>query len=450
MVGGAARELTLFAAIGMLAGGLDDLLVDLLWMARACWRRHAIYSRYPRTTMATLSAPDAPGRLAIFVPAWREATVIGGMLRAALDRLDHRDYRVYVGTYPNDPATARAARALGDPRIRLVGGVRPGPTSKAECLNRLWHAMRADERASGVRVKAVVLHDAEDVVHPHELRLYDRMIERFDLVQIPVFPLPAHGPGLRARLVAAVYCDEFAEAHGRQLVIREAIGAGVPSAGVGCAIRRDMLERIAAASGGDPFDEGSLTEDYELGLRIAAYGGRGAFVAIPAQPGGLPVAVRAHFPETFDTAIRQRARWVTGIALAGWDRLRWRGAMAERWMRFRDRKAVLAAIVLAAGYAALAIALFCHAAGIAVAHAPFVPLLLRADGLLLAWRLAMRAAAVARVYGPAAGLWSMPRIVAANYIAVGAAMRAMLAYVPGRPVRWDKTSHVFPGTLPCD
>ena len=38
------------------------------------------------------------------------------------------------------------AYAAADPRVRLVGGTKPGPTTKAECLNRIWLAMLADER----------------------------------------------------------------------------------------------------------------------------------------------------------------------------------------------------------------------------------------------------------------------------------------------------------------
>ena len=52
------------------------------------------------------------------------------------------------------------------------------------------------------------------------------------------------------------------------------IGAALPLAGVGCAIRRDMIGRIAELRGGAPFDATSLTEDYELGLTIRALGGR--------------------------------------------------------------------------------------------------------------------------------------------------------------------------------
>lgn len=63
------------------------------------------------------------------------------------------------------------------------------------------------EAAEGATFKAVVLHDAEDVVHSAELRLFDRLIERFDLVQLPVMPLIA--PGRRG--VSATYLDEFAE-----------------------------------------------------------------------------------------------------------------------------------------------------------------------------------------------------------------------------------------------
>ena len=45
---------------------------------------------------------------------------------------------------------------------------------------------------------------------------------------------------------------------------------------------------------------------------------------------------------------------MTGIALSGWDRLGWSGGPAERWMRLRDRQSPLAAILIGAGYLALA------------------------------------------------------------------------------------------------
>lgn len=449
LLAGAARELGLFAAVGLAIGGLDDLAVDLLWIARSLWRRATIYSRFPRTTMANLPPPEAPGRIAIFVPAWHESAVIGPMLRAALDAIRHADYRIYIGTYPNDPATSEAIAALGDRRLRIVEGTRPGPTTKAECLNRCWRAMRDEEERTGIRTKAIVLHDAEDVVHRDELALYDRMIERFDLVQIPVLPLLAT-ESWWAHAISATYADEFAESHQKALVLREAVGAAVPSAGVGCAIGRAMMERIAEAGGGHPFSEGSLTEDYELGLRIRALGGRGAFVVMPTAAGRAPVAVCAHFPETMETAVRQKTRWIIGIACAGWDRLRWEGSLAENWMRLRDRRSLLAALILAASYVAPVPTLLCWMAGIGIDWPPIMAPLLAITTILLVWRLVLRAFFVSRTHGWREGVCSIPRVVIANIIEMRAAGRAILAYVPGELPLWDKTSHRFPDRPPCD
>lgn len=130
------------------------------------------------------------------------------------------------------------------------------------------------------------------------------------MVQLPVMPLPDP----RSRWVSGHYLDEFAESHAKDLVVREALRAAVPSAGVACAIDRQFLGRIAAANG-TPFDARCLTEDYELGHRIKALGGRGALVRVRSGDDRVVVATREHFPATFDAAVRQKSRWLTGIAL---------------------------------------------------------------------------------------------------------------------------------------
>ncbi|HEY0412925.1 MAG TPA: glycosyl transferase family protein [Allosphingosinicella sp.] len=435
-VGAAFREGTLFAGTGFLVLGLSDLAVDLIWIAL-------------KLSRPTVPAPQpaVPARIAVFVPAWDEAAVIGAMLRGALAAFGHAAIRVYVGCYPNDPATAAAVRAVADPRIRLVTGGGPGPTTKADCLNHLWEALLADEAAGAERADAVLLHDAEDVVHPAALPLIAGLIGSFDLVQIPVLPLADPG----SRWVAGVYIDEFVEAHSKELVVRQALGAGLPAAGVGCAFSRAALAAIAGRNHGHPFDSASLTEDYELGLRLAEAGGRSAFVRARDSAGSL-IATREYFPATLRAAVAQKSRWMCGIALAGWDRLGWRGGLAERWMRLRDRQAPLAALLLVAGYGALALWLALEARQAATGQAPpalphGLSLLLRANLALLAWRLALRGAFVAHAYGGAEGLRSIPRIVVANAIAMLAARAALSRYRAlrrtGRP-RWDKTRHVFP------
>lgn len=450
----AAHELMLFAGVGLLLGGIDDLAVDLIWIGRSLTRA----ARFPRRDCAaTLAPPERPGRIAVLIGAWDESAVIGAMLRHALATFDHGDYRLYVGAYPNDPATIVAVEevARGDDRVLLVIGTRNGPTTKADNLNRIWHALVRDEAACGTAFKAIVLHDAEDVVHSAELRIFDRLSERFDLVQLPVLPLVDRG----SRWIGGHYCDEFAEAHGKQLVVREAIGAGMPSAGVGCAISRAALQRIADAGGGDPFDADSLTEDYEIGLRMADFGGRGIFVRLPAAGGRSPVAVRAYFPATLAAAVRQKTRWMTGIALSGWDRLGWRGGVAETWMRLRDRRAVLAAIILAAAYAALLLTVVSAGGRYALGDPGFVPpsprmaLLLEINLALMLWRIAMRVAMVRLAYGWGEAWRAVPRMLIGNIIAMMAARRALFFYLglrALRPIAWDKTRHVFPDSVPAE
>ena len=445
-VDGVARETMLFAAIGFVLGGIDDLAMDCAWA----------WTRFMRKSGARAMLDDftitAPRPIAVFVAAWDEATVIGAMLRASLARFDYPDYRLYVGTYPNDRATIAAVAdvAVDDDRVRLVIGEVDGPTTKADCLNTLWRALLCAEAQGAAPAAAVVIHDAEDVVHPAELRVFDALIGDHAVVQLPVLPLVDRG----ARLVSGHYADEFADAHARALVVRQALGAGLPLAGVGCAIERAMVERIAQARGGDPFDADSLTEDYEIGLRIAALGGRGVLARVRERPGGPLVAVRAYFPATLGAAVRQKARWMTGIALAGWDRIGWGRALdwRDHWMRMRDRRAPVAVLVLAAAYIALlawGASLLAHALGDggALPLSDAMVLLLRINGALLAWRLVARAGFTAYAYGWREAVWSLPRAFVGNLVALLAARRAMQAYIGslrGTALHWDKTRHVFP------
>jgi adsorption protein B len=445
-----AAELALFAGVGFLLFGLNDLIVDVIYFGRAIWRGIAIYPRYPRAFASELPESEDPGFLALLVPAWDEASVIPSMLKATVERLDYSNYRIFVGHYRNDPATAAAIASIGDPRIEMVAVEADGPTTKADCLNHLYDALIAYEAATGCSTKAVVLHDAEDVIHPLELKIFDRLIERAAVIQLPVIPLPDPA----SRWISGHYCDEFAEAHIKELVVREAVGAAIPLAGVGCAIARRPLAQLAAMEDGHPFAGNSMTEDYEVGLKIGAIGLRTMFVRIPIRPGERGVvASRGHFPATLGCAVRQKARWLGGIALAGWDRLGWSGGIGERWMRLRDRRGPLAALLLLAAYGAallwsqiwLAEAL---GAPIKARLDPALITLLTINGWLLLWRIAMRACFTASAYGFVEGLLSIPRLVVGNVIAMLAAGRAVSLHLGGGARRWDKTRHIFPAQLP--
>lgn len=448
----AHHELMLFAAVGLMLGSIDDFLIDIAYGLRRAWRSTMIHTRFPRMTMANLPTSSRSGTIAVFIPAWKEADVIAPMLRHALRRWGQADYRLFVGVYPNDPDTLREVASVAAGESRIIVGITDslGPTTKADCLNRLWQVMLREEERIGTRFKAVVLHDAEDVVHADEIRLFDFLIDRFALVQLPVLPLLSKGT-LWSHMVAGHYADEFAEAHGKYLAVREAVGASIPSAGVGCAFARDALAALVARDAPGPFDDSSLTEDYETGLRIADQGGRGIFVRIRDAQGQL-VCTREHFPDTLDAAVRQKARWIVGIGLSGWDRMGWRGGPMELWMRFRDRRSALAALILFAAYLAM---LLWASLGLLnlLRPVPWRPLtpalewLLWINLSLMFWRFFMRALFVWHAYGWRQGLAAIPRTMIGNLVAILAARRAIFLYIRslmGSPLVWDKTQHRFP------
>lgn len=449
LVLGAGRELMLFASVGILLIGLDDLLFDATWIA-ICRRKGAAQ------TPGAASRLD--GRLAIFVPAWDEAEVLPAMLRRTLAAWDGEDFRIYVGCYPNDAATLVAISPLiaSDRRLRLVIGDALGPTTKGDNLNRLWAAVGEDERAESMRFAGVVLHDAEDHVHPKELALYREHLVDHAMVQIPVVPIVACG----SRWICGHYGDEFAEAHGKEMVLRSHVGAPIPSAGVGCAFTRNAVAVLAIERGGQPFRADSLTEDYEVGMLIGAYGLAATFVDSIGVPGD-PVVSRGVFPSEVEAAVRQKARWIAGIALAGWDHLGWLGlqsAKAEadrrcgwfaRWMLWRDRRAPLAAIIILAAYTALILVAVGIAGQMMLGWAApdagdGMRLLLAMNAMLLLWRLAMRWHFTARIYGWREAAMSCPRAIVANVIAILAARRAIMLYarfLRSGQIIWDKTRH---------
>jgi bacteriophage N4 adsorption protein B len=437
------HELVLFAASFFLLGALDEIAIDLTYL----WLRLTGRARTPRLDEAALLSAPLRGPCAVFIPAWREERVIGATVSHALRVWPQRDLRVYVGCYPNDPDTmAAASRAAdGDLRLRIVVHDAAGPTSKPDCLNLLYRAMASDELAEGWRARMVLLHDAEDMVDPAALPLLDAALESVDFAQLPVMALPHRG----SRWIAGHYTDEFAEAHGRTMVVRSALGVGIPGAGVGCAIARDWLAKLTRRRDDvGPFAAGSLTEDYELGLRLSALGARSRFVRARVTTGRL-VATRAYFPSELKAAIRQKARWVHGIAFQGWDRLGWPGGLAARWMMLRDRRGPLAALLLALAYGLILVAgleYLATAAGL-VAPAPRsseLETLLWLNFFALVWRVAARALFTAREFGWAEGVLAVPRTVVSNAIAIIAGRRAVGAYLRtlgGGQTIWEKTEH---------
>ena len=445
-------------AIGFGLSGLDDLVFDLVY-----WARRTVSGRPYRPVALTTLDAEPQRRVALFVPAWHEADVIEEMLLRHTRVIDYDAYDIFVGTYPNDPDTQAAVEraAAVDGRVHKCVSPTPGPTTKADNLNAVLDHMTRHEAQAGVHYDAVMLHDAEDLLHPYELKLVNHHLglETAEMIQTPILPV-------RAPLAAwtqATYMDQFAEGQTKDMHVRRWLGGFVPSCGVATTLTRGALATLRADHpDGRTFDPSSLTEDYELGFKLSLAGTGGVFldqeVVQDRPPTGdrrpeRRVTTRSEFPDRFRTAVRQRARWGLGIVFQSWQRNGWAGSLAHRWLLFHDRKAPWANTMVLLGYLFLAVLILAPLLGLAdretlLPETGWTWPVLIGLGLLMLNRLLQRAIAVGRVYGVPHAVLSVLRQPWDNVINIAATYRASRQFVQsvrsGRAPAWDKTQHVVP------
>ena len=222
-------------AVLMLVSGLDDLVIDVVYWVRRAWRAVTVYRVHDRLDSKALYGPmEKP--LAIMVPAWHETGVIGKMAELAATTLDYENYHIFVGTYPNDPDTQRDVDEVCA-RFRNVHKVvcaRPGPDQQGRLPEQRARRHPAVREPGQSQFAGFILHDAEDVISQMELRLFNYLVERKDLIQLPVYPFERKW----SDFTSAHYMDEFAELHGKDILVREALAGQVPSAGVGTCFSR--------------------------------------------------------------------------------------------------------------------------------------------------------------------------------------------------------------------
>jgi len=428
----------------ILFSGLDDLFIDAVWAVQWIKARRLGRGRVAIPSDADLSVIREK-RIAIFIPLWRESAVIGEMLAHTIAAIRYRNYVVFAGAYPNDEATLKVVRECERryPNVHLAICPHAGPTSKADCLNWIYQRMLQHETNTGVRFDLVVTHDAEDLIHPDSLQWINYYAERYDFIQIPVLPLQTSW----SEWTHGVYCDEFAEFQSRDLPVRQALGGFIPSAGVGTAYSRRALEALAAEAN-CIFEPSCLTEDYENGLRLHALGLAQVFVP-PVRRGAdrSMVATREYFPRRFPAAIRQRTRWVTGIALQTWERHGWKGGFRQAYWFWRDRKGLLGNPLSLYANLLLIYAAVSGFWGRASFSEPARGLL--ASTFLLCFvRIFLRSAYVAYAYNWRTALMSSGRTIFANAINCLATCRALWHYsqtrLRGAPLVWLKTEHAYP------
>lgn len=445
--------------------GFTDIIFDIYFIFRSI-RRFFLSRNWPKLTLERLEAREQQ-KIALIIACWHEEAVIAKTLKNACESIHYRNFDIFVGTYPNDPETQREVDKVNRefPQVHKVITADDGPTNKAANLNQVFEAIHDYERKTGLQYEIIIMHDSEDVIHPYELLVANYLIPRMDIVQIPVFPMALP---LR-HMTHWTYADEFAENHTKLLLVRELTGGFVPSAGVGTAFTKRAFELFALENEKRIFTPGSLTEDYELGLRMNLRGYKAAFVLIhlpPEEPDKKAkkratdwVATRAVFPLEFKRAVRQKTRWNIGIILQSWQNIGWTGNARIRWNLFQDRKALFTTPANFLGY--FVFLYFILYQTLKTYFAPYMPPLIVRGTLLwyltlistffMIWRSINRAYAVNKIYGAWPAITSIPRSIWGNVINFFAIVRAIRVYITTRlrkqRMQWDKTDHEFPSEV---
>ncbi|MFJ2325022.1 cyclic di-3',5'-guanylate-activated glycosyltransferase NrfB [Pseudomonas sp. NPDC087690] len=466
----ALKYVAIVLALLMFILGLDDLFIDLVYWGRRLIRRWRIYEKFERADEERLYAiPEKP--LAIMVPAWNEVGVVGEMARLAASTIDYENYQIFVGTYPNDGETQADVDAVCQhyPNVHKVVCARPGPTSKADCLNNIIDAILRFESEAKIQFAGFILHDAEDVISPMELRLYNYLLPNKDLIQIPVYPYAPEWKGF----TAGHYVDEFAENHGKDVIVREALTGQVPSAGVGTCFSRKAISALLEDGDGIAFDVQSLTEDYDIGFRLKQKGMKCIFARYSVSNPKLAleqpwvfgmnrefsqvICVREHFPRDLQHAIRQKSRWIVGIVFQGTKNLGWSRKGLLNYFLWRDRRGLIAymlsflvnllLVVLMVMWLVTVISPESWRYPSILSDSSLLPVLLWLNGFMLLNRLFQRGWFVTRYYGLGEGLLSAPRMMWSNFVNFFANLRALKQVMEmgdSRRVAWDKTTHEFP------
>jgi len=430
-----------------------------------------VYTKHsPLTEQQLIDFTEQP--IAVMIPAWNESEIIYHMIENTLRTLNYTNYYVFIGAYPNDPATQREAYRLQErfDNIHLIVVPNDGPTNKADCLNWIYRGILSFEKEKNIEFQIFVMDDAEDIIHPLTLKLFNYLIPRKDMVQLPVIPFE---PLKWYNLTVGHYLDEFAENHCKNLVIREVLNRGLPSAGVGCAFSRKALETAAKHQNNYVFGITSLTEDYEMGMRLRQFNIHNqVFVKFPVLIQTTKkqlfkkkliktkeyIAIRERFPDNLLASVKQKSRWIVGVALQGWESLGWRGDLLTKLILFRDRKSLITSQINILSYIVIFFSLGYWLAVELFPEAYNFPMLVEegtiwwniilVDTFFMINRLCQRMYYVYVTYNFKRSLLSLPGFFWGNIINFLATNRAIYLFIKylitGKWIAWDHTKHTVP------
>ena len=416
-----AQRLAALAALSLLGACLlltPTIVHDLvfgLFALTALTRLVAALGPPPVTAPPPLPEAALPA-YTIIAPLYREAAIAPDLV-AALSAIDYPADRLQalMVVESDDAETREALEALPLPVWMSVLVAPPGwPRTKPRACN------IALEQASG---DLLTIYDAEDRPDPGQLReaaaRFAAASPRLACLQAPLRIDPDR------RLLPAQFALEYAVQFEVLMPALARLGLPFPLGGTSNHFRVAALRAVGG------WDAWNVTEDADLGFRLAAEG---------FDMGVLASPTREAAPETLRDWIPQRSRWVKGY-------MQTFGVQSRRPPHWRTGAALSFAVTLGTAIAAaflhgplVAWAVAATALGLAHDGTPWIS---PADGALLAagWLCAGVAGAVGlrRAEAPVRvrDLLFLPLYWPLHSIAAAHA----LVQLVDRPFHWDKTPH---------
>lgn len=225
----------------------------------------------------------------ILAPLYREA----GILPQLIDALEAIDYppdrlEAFLILEFDDEETRRAAAELDlPPFVQVFLNDRGGPRTKPNALNAALPYARGEY---------LVIYDAEDRPDPLQLReAAGRFAWETDLVCLQA---PLRISNRQDGFLPAQFCLDYAAQFDALIPGLAHLGVPFPLGGT------SNHFRISALRGAGSWDAFNVTEDADLGFRLAAQGGRLGVLTRPTWE-DAPTSLRAWLP--------QRTRWLKGF-----------------------------------------------------------------------------------------------------------------------------------------
>lgn len=359
----------------------------------------------------------------LIVALYQESDIAGRLVRR-LGRLDYPQDRldILLAVEEDDRITREAlARATLPPAMRIIVVPRGRVRTKPRALNfALAHA----------RGTIIGVYDAEDAPEPGQIsRVVQRFHERDARVACLQGALDFYNP--TTNWLSRCFTLEYAAWFRVVLPGLARLGLPVPLGGTTLFFRREALEALGG------WDAHNVTEDADLGLRLARHGYRTELIETTTHEEANCHAL---------PWIRQRSRWIKGYMMTWGVHMRqprltlrqlgWRGFLGFQVLFLGSLSQALLAPVLWAGWL-LALGLPHPATGVlsngVILAIAVLGLLCEALGMAVLW-LGLR-----RSGQRLSPLW-IPTLSLYFPLAAFASWKALWEMV-ARPFYWDKTRH---------